>query len=402
MKFRKSFPQVLLLIGTILVTGCSGLISQNASPSPTQINATVELSSEAEESVEVPASPTPTAGPTNTPDALEEAFHDTAPPTATPLPVTPFVLEIPTPGLKPVSAWRPPLYEVPMALKPQDHFYFTRPIGVDNVNWALESYGYGATYFGEDHPHTGIDIVVDEGTPVYAVGPGYVEWTGYGIYYGNKDENDPYGKAVVIRHDFGYNGEPLYTIYGHLSEFVAVRGQKVETGDLIAYSGDTGLTTGPHLHFEIRTGENAYWNTYNPILWMAPPQGYGVLVGRIVDWDFNPITSPEGDALIFDDGSRVRITNVDTGERWWTYSYGSRKTIHSDEFYDENFVLGDLPEGNYELYINYQGTLWKTTIHIFPGTTNYFTFNPYSGFGSRPPLQATPANLPTPTPVPED
>ncbi len=87
--------------------------------------------------------------------------------------------------------------------------------------------------------------------------------------------------AVAIRHDFGYQDQQLYTIYAHMEEVDVVVGQWVNTGAVIGKVGSTGNTTGPHLHFEVRLGENSFYSTRNPVLWMAPPQGYGVLVGRV-------------------------------------------------------------------------------------------------------------------------
>lgn len=85
--------------------------------------------------------------------------------------------------------------------------------------------------------HTGIDFVANTGTPVYATGKGKVVFVG---------RNGGYGLEVRIDHGFGYR-----TLYAHLSKVLVKRGQKVERGDLIAKSGNSGLTTGPHLHYEI-------------------------------------------------------------------------------------------------------------------------------------------------------
>ncbi|MFJ9030943.1 M23 family metallopeptidase [Streptomyces sp. NPDC102274] len=88
--------------------------------------------------------------------------------------------------------------------------------------------------------HTGVDFVVPTGTPVQAIGPGEVVTAGAGGDYGNQ---------VVIRHEDG-----TYSQYAHLSEVKAVVGQSVQGGTLIGWSGATGNVTGPHLHFEARTG----------------------------------------------------------------------------------------------------------------------------------------------------
>ncbi len=91
--------------------------------------------------------------------------------------------------------------------------------------------------------HSGIDFRAAVGTPVYAAGDGVVEGVG------DTDKACPkasFGKWVFIRHNNG-----LSTVYGHLSLTKATEGQKVKAGDLIAYSGNTGHSTGPHLHLTV-------------------------------------------------------------------------------------------------------------------------------------------------------
>ncbi|MFJ2110800.1 peptidoglycan DD-metalloendopeptidase family protein [Streptomyces sp. NPDC087850] len=88
--------------------------------------------------------------------------------------------------------------------------------------------------------HTGIDFVVPVGMTVRAVGPGTVVKAGVGVSYGNE---------IVIRHDDG-----TYSQYAHLSSISVSEGQEVKGGQTVGLSGNTGNSTGPHLHFEIRTG----------------------------------------------------------------------------------------------------------------------------------------------------
>ena len=129
--------------------------------------------------------------------------------TSTPPPLR---FDLPTPGAEPVSSWRPPLYPVPWAVSPFDHFYFARPIGADNVNWPLADYRYGGIFFA-NIVHTGVDIPDDKGTPILAAGPGTVVWAGWGLFTeAPLNQDDPYGQAVAIRHDFGYRVQQLYTV----------------------------------------------------------------------------------------------------------------------------------------------------------------------------------------------
>jgi murein DD-endopeptidase MepM/ murein hydrolase activator NlpD len=283
--------------------------------------------------------------------------------------IAPFRFIVPTPGAEPITGWRPPLYPVPWAVSAYDHFYFSRPIAADHVNWPLAEYRYGGVFFA-DVVHTGVDIDADEGTPILAAGPGTVISADWGLYTeapGNI--GDPYGQAVVIRHDFGYKDQALYTIYAHMSQIIAVVGQHVETGDVLGLVGDTGATTGPHLHFEVRLGDNTFYRTYNPELWMAPPQGWGVLVGQLRDED--------GDLLhqfpveVRPMPSEVPLRKV------LTYAMGA---VNADPYYQENLVLSDLPEGLYKITFEYKEKKQQFWVNIYPGQISYFTFTDKDGF----------------------
>ena len=292
-----------------------------------------------------------------------------SPPQPTPTPL-PDPLEYPLPvSYNPKSSWRPPLYPTPWALSYHDHFYFSRPVGVDEVNWPLPSYRYGGIFFAPDAPHTGVDIVVEIGTPVLAAGPGQVVWTGRGFIFGEQIEEDPYGLVIAIKHDFGWNNRPLYTLYAHLSEILAVKGQQVETGDLIGLSGDTGFTTAPHLHFEVRVGENTYYNSQNPELWLVPPVGWGVVAGRLTDGASQPLFSQE-----------AILVNLETDKMWVGESYGSILTVNHDPYYNENFVVSDLPAGKYLVQIPYYGLYYEETIEVLPGAVTFFRFKGWMGF----------------------
>ena len=99
-----------------------------------------------------------------------------------------------------------------------------------------------SAYWGDDRNHKGLDIASAYGTEIYAVQNGTVIEAEY---------DDGYGYHVVIEHDGQFK-----TLYGHASELCVVKGQKVKKGDLIAYVGSTGMSTGNHLHIEvIRKGE---------------------------------------------------------------------------------------------------------------------------------------------------
>jgi len=306
----------------------------------------------------------------------------------------PFQFNLPTPGAEPVSSWRPPLYAVPWAMSAYDHFYFTRPIAADQINWPIADYRYGGTFFA-GIVHTGVDIDAETGSPIMAAGPGTVVWAGWGLFTETPGNiNDPYGQAVVIRHDFGYKDQQLYTVYAHMSMVEAIVSSHVETGDVVGLVGNTGATTGAHVHFEVRLGANSFQNTLNPELWLAPPQGWGVLTGRVTDTKGDPLSRVE-----------IHVIAEKPKKTFIVKTYGSGGATNPDPYYNENLVLGDLPAGIYKILISFNKNEWQTWVEIFPGQVTYFTFEGDNGYTIGPPpapkLKFTPLVLPpSPTPLP--
>ena len=124
--------------------------------------------------------------------------------------------------------------------------YAKLPIGrpFRSMNGLHDTSGYGERYspFGgyvrEFHP--GYDTSGPYGTPVYATGEGSV------VYY----SGGGYGRALLVKHDFGF-----YSMYAHLASIEVQPGTHVRRGQLLGTMGSSGLSTGPHLHYEIRIGE---------------------------------------------------------------------------------------------------------------------------------------------------
>lgn len=366
---KRTFPWQLILVAIFAFSACRQIDRNTGDPtSEPWLESTVESVHPLQESTEAP---TPVvANPVLVAPDQSQQKND-----VTPNP-EPLRFAFPTPGPVPVSAWRPPLYPTPWALTPYDHFYFSRPIAADEVNWPLADYRYGGVFL-PDVVHTGIDIPAPRGTPVMAAGPGRVTWAGYGLYRGVEDTTDPYGLAVTVKHDFGYQGETLYSVYGHLNRIDVVVGQHVEAGDVVGIVGETGNVTGPHLHFEIRLGRNNFFVSRNPELWLAPPQGWGILAARVMNSISEPLFSHE-----------VEIVSADTNQTWLVNTYG-KGTVVSDTYYQENLVIGDLPAGDYVIWIAYEGSTYDLDISIKPGMVSYFTFKGKRGYNIQPP--------PTPT-----
>ncbi|MBT2491437.1 M23 family metallopeptidase [Streptomyces sp. ISL-96] len=115
------------------------------------------------------------------------------------------------------------------------------------------TYGKGGGMWASKH--SGQDFAVPVGTPVDAVHGGTVVKAGPN----GGGDGPAYGNAIVIKHANG-----TYSQYAHLSKIQVTPGEKVKTGERIALSGNTGNSSGPHLHFEIRTTPN-YGTAINPV-----------------------------------------------------------------------------------------------------------------------------------------
>lgn len=142
----------------------------------------------------------------------------------------------------PVALFRPKTPAIlpgkPVTLGPTSGF--AMPAGMPVAARALTS-GFGLRFhplLNERRAHLGVDLAAASGSPIVATSPGVVSAEGY---YGG------YGDLVVINHGGG-----VETRYGHMSRSNVVAGQHVQRGDVIGYVGSTGLSTGPHLHYEVR------------------------------------------------------------------------------------------------------------------------------------------------------
>ncbi|MFF3056738.1 M23 family metallopeptidase [Streptomyces sp. NPDC057909] len=127
---------------------------------------------------------------------------------------------------------------------PVSHYQLSASFGNDGSRWA--------------HKHSGQDFAVPIGTRVEAAHSGVVVKAGPN----GGGDGPAYGNAIVIKHSNG-----MYSQYAHLSQIDVRIGQAVQTGEKIALSGNTGNSSGPHLHFEIRTTAN-YGSAVNPVMFL--------------------------------------------------------------------------------------------------------------------------------------
>ena len=115
--------------------------------------------------------------------------------------------------------------------------------GAGRFRWPIDGAAVGSPFGTRaGRQHEGIDLPAPIGTPVHAAADGQVVYAGNGIR--------GYGNLIVIQHE----GD-LLTVYAHNSQLLVAQGEKVRAGQRIALVGQTGHATGPHLHFEVRSGQ---------------------------------------------------------------------------------------------------------------------------------------------------
>ncbi len=318
--------------------------------------------------------------------------------TFTPLPPTPegsgikpdqvqqnFVRDV---GPSAPAEQRPPPYDAPLSIHPDDHYWLQRPLPSNRRTYDLEWYPFGNdVQVLELRPyriHHGIDFPNPTGTTIVAAASGTVIHAG--VLPSPRNGVNYYGNTVVIQHDFQWQGQDVFTLYAHTLELFVREGDHVEQGQLIAGVGRSGEVTDSHLHFEVRLGTNNYNDARNPALWLVPYEGWGTLAGRLVDSRGRLIP---GASIV------LQPINVQTEVRK-QQTYDS--VVKSDPVWRENFVVGDLPAGDYLLLVTVVGdndrVAYRREVTIKPGQTSFeviatqFEFVP------------SPTPIPTPTAAP--
>ena len=382
----RKLPLTLLLVGgcALLLVGCGG-----AAPTPTSTlapaAATPVVAAHAQESPTMATVPITRQPATSAPAALQP--EATAWPTVGPegeglRPGQARFSHLPDGLLEATAAWRPPPMPVPLSIHPDDHYWLSRPIPSDKRNYDLEWFPYGNdVLLPELYPyrvHRGLDFPNPTGTPILAASSGTVIHAG--PLPSGLDGVNYYGNTVIIHHDWQWLNQDVYTLYAHTLELFVEAGDYVEQGELIAGVGRSGIVSGPHLHLEVRIGENNYNNTRNPMLWLAPYEGWGTLAGRLIDIEGR---------YIYAAWVSVRPLNVEAPIRsQYTYRI---KEVNPDERWQENFVFGDLPAGRYEVTVKAAGHEYQNTVEVLPGRTNFviiqtdFVYTPPTPTPTRPP-----------------
>lgn len=234
------------------------------------------------------------------------------------------------------------LVDAPMATAPAEpkHAWLPRPIAPEDNPFIDQTYRYGSTFGGVFQQHQGVEFNDPDGTPVHAIADGTVVFAGPAEAGAN---------TVAIRHDQGWNGQQVFSVYYHNIRLDVRTGQHVRAGDVISLVGNTGRATNDHLHLEVHVAPTADsakivnaaerypQYTVNPQLWIAPIAGTGVVAGKVLDASGAPVP-----------GTQVYgLTMPYPSETPFVFAETYRDKAHFDPAYGENFAVGDVPPGRY-------------------------------------------------------
>ncbi len=282
-----------------------------------------------------------------------------APPSPTPQPTaraTTTAADTATTTPTPFPTFTPPPPPPPVA---DEHLYWQRPVPATGPTWTDKSYPYGSTRGGMLRPHHGVEFVVPSGTPVLAVAAGTVRVAG-------DDSQTPYGPQtafygnLVVLELAGTGNTPIFALYGHLSEVVVSVGQVVAAGETLGLSGASGVADGPHVHLEVRAGENSYDATRNPLLWLAPLRGTGVVAGRVV--------GASGELL---HEAPVALQRVDGPAPYTATASYALTGPNADGVLGENFVMDDVEPGFYQVIVDAGGRRHTVDLWVYPDRINW-------------------------------
>lgn len=333
-------PTAAVAASTVVATAVNGRpTSDSTSPTASAPSPTIRPTATAATAPTADAPPTPTPQPTTT-ATRDAGGRASSTPTASPAPPT----FTPPPPPPPVEG---------------EHLFWQRPVPAAGPTWTDKAYPYGSTRGGSLRPHHGVEFVVPPGTPVLAVAPATVRVAGDDSQTAYGPQTNFYGNLVVLEMA-DTSGVPIFALYGHLSEVTVEVGQVVAAGDVLGLSGSSGVADGPHLHLEARVGENSYSATRNPLLWLKPLPGTGVVAGRVVG---------PGGALLHE--APVALQRVDGLAPYTATASYAADGPNPDGRLAENFVMDDVEPGFYELVVTDGRQRHTVELWVFPGRVNW-------------------------------
>jgi murein DD-endopeptidase MepM/ murein hydrolase activator NlpD/photosystem II stability/assembly factor-like uncharacterized protein len=228
------------------------------------------------------------------------------------------------------------------------HQWMLRPVAPDEQSGKDQTYLYGSTMGGNFRQHQGNEYNNPEGVPLLAVDSGEIVYTDSSIGH------------TVLKCDTKVGTTTIYAHYHHQHEIFKNVGDRVTKGDKIGTIGKKGNVTNEHLHFEVAvsprdSAKDSVSTTRNSELWVQPLPGCGTIVGNLVDTKGNNVPS----ARIYG-----VIKPIPT-ETPFSFAETYMDKVHPSESYGENFVIGDVPAGDYTL--SYEFDPWRYEVHVDAG-----------------------------------
>lgn len=350
---QQRFPKGVILAAALLlsVTIACQAFSNNPAPNIPAESSPVESTSP------------PTAGPSPT----QVEVPQTNPPENTPT--------VPTPEPAPESSSEGAVLHIAACEKDvcvsDGAFVLRRPIGDIGRNTIDTSSRFGEYQRTAKEAMHGVKFLNTTGIPVLAAADGVVVVAGDDLKASYGPSKNAYGNLVILRHDIPGLGQPVFTLYGQLSEISVQIDDPVAAGDEIGKVGNTGRVQGSTLSFEVRLGDNNYGVACNPELWLSPlPYEGGALTGAIagriedadgdlihpVDMQFELLGGPGQPAL----------------ETYYLKTYSDRRLSEVSPW-QENFAIADLPPGRYQISFFLKG-FQQREIEVQPGKLTLVNF----------------------------
>jgi murein DD-endopeptidase MepM/ murein hydrolase activator NlpD len=259
------------------------------------------------------------------------------------------------------------------APKPPLTAWLERPIRRADNQYIDQTYRYGSTMGGFFQQHQGVEFNNPDGTPVMAALGGRV------VYAGRAEAG---ALTVTIRHDStitaGGKRYRLYSTYYHNSKLGVKVGDRVRTGKVISWVGNTGRATNDHLHLEIAISPTDSIGaivdslqrfppyTTNPELWLKPLPETGIVAGQVFDASGEPLLQARIYGLAKRDPIETPFSYVET--------YGDK--AHSHPLYHEHFAVSDVPEGTYVLGTEIGGKKVYRRVTVESGMLTWVVFRP--------------------------
>jgi len=236
------------------------------------------------------------------------------------------------------------------------HRWMIRPVSEEHNNQLDQCYLYGTTMGGEFRQHQGVEYNNPEGTPLRAVADGEI------VYI------KPEIGHLVLKNDNRYGKYFVYNHYHHMHQISKKVGDRVKQGDVIGSIGKKGNVTNEHLHFEVSLSEKDDDNgeswTRNSELWVKPLPGCGTIVGRVVDSEGRDIPN----AKIYG------VEKPGPVETPYSYTVTYQDKVTPDPYYQENFVIGDVPAGEYLLWTEVKGKKHYIKVRVEAGKVTPVVF----------------------------